>query len=500
MISPELFTRIRRLFFAEHWKVGTIATELNTHPDAVRRAIEADRFVRTGLQVRPSILDPYKGLVAQVLEQHPRLRATRLHEMLRVRGYLGSAVVLRRYVRAVRPRARAEAYLRLETLPGEQGQVDWGNFGKIRVGAAERTLSCFVLVLSYSRALFARFALDQTLESFLRGHLHAFFALGGVPRALLYDNLKSVVLERMGEHIRFHPRILELAAHYHFAPKPCAPYRGNEKGKVERQIHYLRHSFFAARSFRDVADLNSQLARWIDEVALARKLPDGRTVRDALDDERPQLLPLPEHPLESDLLLPVASGKTPYVRFDRNDYSIPHELVKKPLTLAASESLVRILDGADEVARHGRSYDRHKTIEDPAHLAALAREKRAAGELRGRDLLRQACPNAECLIEALARRGEPLAGHTHRLLRLLDRHGARDLDAAIAEALERRAVGSASVAHILDQLTRRRGLPPPLDPFLPDDPRARHLPVAPHSPAPYDALAGTDDETPEKTK
>jgi transposase len=498
MISPELFARIRRLFFAEHWKIGTIVSELGVHPDAVRRAIEADRFVRTGLQVRPSVLDPYKGFVTQILEQHPRLRATRLHEMLRMRGYVGSAVVVRRYLRTVRPRARAEAYLRLETLPGEQGQVDWGNFGKIRIGSAERTLSCFVLVLSCSRALFARFALDQTLESFLRGHLHAFSAIGGVPRALLYDNLKSVVLERMGEHIRFHPRILDLAAHYHFAPKPCAPYRGNEKGKVERQIQYLRHSFFAARSFRDVADLNHQLARWIDEVALSRKLPDGRTVRDALDDERRHLLPLPEHSLESDLLLPVASGKTPYVRFDRNDYSIPHDLVKKPLTLVASEDLVRILDGANEVARHERSYDSRKTIEDPAHLAALAREKRAARELRGRDLLRQACPNAERLIEALAQRGEPLAGHTLRLLRLLDRHGARDLDRAIADALERGAVGSASVAHILDQLLRQRGLPPPLDPFLPDDPRARDLPLAPHSLAPYDALAGGG--LPERTK
>jgi transposase len=500
MISPELFARIRRLFFAEHWKVGTIAAELAVHPDTVKRAIEAERFVRTGLQVRSSILDPYKGFIAEVLEKHPRLRATRLHEMLRLRGYPGSVVVVRRYLRTVRPRARAEAYLRLETLPGEQGQVDWGNFGRIRIGRAERTLSCFALVLSYSRALFARFALDQTLESFLRGHLHAFSALGGVPRALLYDNLKSVVLERVGEHIRFHPRILELAAHYHFAPKPCAPYRGNEKGKIERQIHYLRHSFFAARTFRDVADLNAQLARWIDEVALARKLPDGRTVRDTLDDERPHLLPLPEHPLESDLLTSVASGKTPYVRFDGNDYSIPHQLVRKPLTLVASEDLVRILDGPDQVARHARSYDRRKVIEDPAHLAALAREKRAASELRGRDLLRQACPNAERLIAALASRGEPLAGHTHRLLRLLDRHGARDLDAAIGEALARGAVGSASVAHILDQLVRRRGLPPPIDPFLPDDPRARDLHAKPHSLAPYDALAADDEETPEESR
>ena len=165
-----------------------------------------------------------------------------------------------------------EAFLRLTTMPGEQAQVDWGHFGKIQIGSAKRALSCFVLVLSWSRAMYARFALDQTLESFLRGHVLAFEALG-VPREILYDNLKSVVLERVGDHIRFHPRILELAGHYHFAPKPCAPYRGNEKGKVERQIQYLRHSFFAARRFSSVDDLNMQLARWIS--AEDKKAFDG---------------------------------------------------------------------------------------------------------------------------------------------------------------------------------------------------------------------------------
>src|SRR5437899_8755646 len=219
--------------------------------------------------------------------------------MLRERGFAGSAVQVRRYVRTIRPAARAEAYLRLETLPGEQAQVDWGNFGAFPVGGARRILSCFVLVLSWSRAVYARFALDQTLESFLRGHVEAFTALGGVPRTLLYDNLKSVVLERVGDHIRFHPRLLELAGHYHFAPQPCAPYRGNEKGKVERMIQYLRHSFFAARRFTTLADLNAQLARWITETAHARPVPGdaaGRRVAEALDEEQPRLPPPPPHP------------------------------------------------------------------------------------------------------------------------------------------------------------------------------------------------------------
>src|SRR5512145_651198 len=152
--------------------------------------------------------------------------------MLRDRGYPGSAVQVRRYVRTVRPVAGAEAYFRLDPLIAEQGQVDWGNFGALPVGGGRRLLSCFVLVLSWSRAVYARFALDQTLESFLRGHVEAFAALGGVPRTILYDNLKSVVLDRVGDHIRFHPRVLELAGHYHYAPQPCAPYRANEKAQA----------------------------------------------------------------------------------------------------------------------------------------------------------------------------------------------------------------------------------------------------------------------------
>ena len=235
------------------------------HHDTVRLAVEADRFAKTGTQIRPTLLDPYKGLVGKILEDHPKLRATRIFEMVKARGYLGSVVQVRRYVCGVRPSSR-EAFLRLETMPGEQAQVDWGHFGKIRIGSATRVLSCFVIVLSWSRAIYARFALDQTLESFMRGHILGFAALGGVPREILYDNLKSVVLERAGDHIRFHPR-LDLAGHYHFAPKPCAPYRGNEKGKVERQIQYLRHSFFAARRFSTVDDLNRQLARWIADIA-----------------------------------------------------------------------------------------------------------------------------------------------------------------------------------------------------------------------------------------
>ena len=275
------------------------------------------------------------------------------------------------------------------------------------------------------------------------------------------------------------------------------PHQPAGKGKVERTIQYLRHSFFAARRFTSLADLNAQLARWITETAHGRPVPGdaaGRRVAEALDEERPRLLPLPAHPFPCDLLRSVTSGKTPYLRFDGNDYSIPHGLVHKPLTLVADEHTVRVLDGTAEVARHRRSYDRRQVIEDAAHIAALAAAKRAAHELRGRDLLRSACPHAAALLDLLAMRGEPLAAHTRRLLQLRARYGAAELDTAIAEVLGRGAASAAAVAHVLDQRTRARGLPPPLATVLPDDPRLRDVQLTPHALTPYDALCAPEDD------
>jgi transposase len=497
MISTEQRTLIRRLFFAEHWKIGTIAAELGVHHDTVELAIEPKRFVNVKYRATVSALDVYKTFVRATLEQHPKLRSTRLFEMIQARGYAGSVYQLRRYVGAVRPVSRHEAFFRLTALPGEQAQVDWAAFGKITIGKIARALSCFVMVLSWSRATYARFVLDQTLESFVRCHVRAFETFGGVPRTILYDNLKSAVLERQGDLIRFHPRLLDLAGHYHFAPKPVAPGRGNEKPRVERRIRDLREAFFAARVFHTVEELNKQLEEWIVRVAHARPVPgnlDGHTVAAALEEERSHLLPLPEHALAGDLVRPVASGKTPYIRFDGNDYSIPHTLVRKPLTLVASDTLIRILDGQSEITRHERCWDRGQQLEDQSHLDALAREKRKARDHRGRNRLVAGCPSAHAFLGEIALHGGHLGGTTSRLLHLLDQHGAHELDYAIAEAHRRGAFAAHSVAHILDQRRRARGEPVPVDIVLPDDPRVRDLVVKPHSLDRYDRLGDTEED------
>jgi hypothetical protein len=395
-------------------------------------------------------------------------------------------------VRPLRPRPLSEAYLRLRPLPGEQAQVDWGSFG----AWGERRLSCFVMVLSWSRALHALFTLDQSMESFLRGHRAAFEFFGGVPRQVLYDNLKSAVLERRGEAIRFHPRLLDLCGHYHFAPRPVAPARGNEKGRVERQIQYLRSSFFAARRFRDIDDLNAQFRQWRDEIAHQRRQPveaEGR-VADAFERERAFLLPLPAHPFAAQTVVVLRSGKTPHLRFDRNCYSIPPRLVRQPLTLIAEVDTVRILDGQQEVARHRRSWGVRQVVENPAHLAEVVDTKRRARELKGRDRLRAAVPDSERLFLELARRGESLGRHAARLFALLDEYGADELRAAVAIAIARDAWSAGAIAHILEQRHRANRQPPRIPVDLPADPRVRDLRLTPHNLGDYDALLD-DDET-----
>ena len=494
MISEAQRAEIRRLFYAEHWRIGTIASELGLHADTVRAALETARFnVRT--LVRPSALDPYVPFLRATLEQYPRLRATRLHEMIAARGYAGSVTQTRRLVGRLRPRPPAEAYLRLHTLPGEQAQVDWGHFGNLSVGQARRPLSAFVMVLSWSRAIHALFTLDQTLESFLRGHVEAFRYFQGSARTLLYDNLKSAVLARHGPAIQFHPRLLELAGHYHFLPRPCAVGRGNEKGRVERQIRFLRDRFFAARCFRDVDDLNAQFLRWRDDWAHARPHPDDphKTVGKALGEERPRLLALPEHPFECHRILARSSGKTPYLRFDTNDYSIPPELLRKPLTLVATPDAVRILDGETEVAQHPRSYDRRQCIEDPRHLEALVAFKQAARAPTRTGRLRAALAHAEVFLEEIVQRGLSLPDATRQLVRLLDDYGAEATDAALAETLRRGTPTPASVALWLEQRQRAQRRLPKLPLELPARTDVRGLHVTPHDLETYDALSRLDD-------
>ena len=259
---PDIEAQILRYYHAEKWTIGTIADQLHVHHSVVRRVLAQAGLPGLGPPCASRRSIAYLPFIHQTLETFPTLTASRLYGMVRERGYSGRPDHFRHLIACHRPRPKAEAYLRLRSLPGEQAQVDWGHFGHLEIGRARRPLMAFVMVLSHSRQIFLRFFPDARMESFLRGHAAAFDAWGGVPRVLLYDNLKSVVLERRGDAIRFHPTLLGFAGQYRYEPRPVAIARGNEKGRVERAIRYVRDGFFAARTFKDLDDLNAQADAW----------------------------------------------------------------------------------------------------------------------------------------------------------------------------------------------------------------------------------------------
>ena len=489
MIRRELEVEILRLHHAERWSIGTIAAQLHIHHGTVRRVLNQAGVLLPATEPRPSMVDSYKGFIVQTLTQFPTLRSSRLYAMARERGYRGSADHFRHRVALLRPRPTAEAYLRLRTLPGEQAQCDWAHFGTLKIGRAERPLMAFVMVLSYSRMIFLRFYLGAAMSEFIRGHVDGFAQLG-VARIVLYDNLKSAVLERVGDAIHFHPTLLELAAHYHFQPRPVAVARGNEKGRVERAIRFARDAFFAAREFRDLDDLNAQAKTWCEGPAAERPGPEDRqrSVRDLWVEEQSHLLALPENPFPSEQRLEIPIHKTPYARFDLNDHSVPHTHVWRTVTVLATQHTVRILDGLEVIASHPRSYDSGAQVEIAAHIQALVDQKHAARGHRAQDRLHYAAPSAKTLFLRAAQRGAHLGSLTRGLVELLDSHGAEALEAAIVAALAEDAAHLAAVRHFADLHAHARGLPPPVAVRLPGGSKIGAVSVRPHALGDYEHL------------
>ena len=487
-ISADLEAKILRYHHVEKWRVGTIARQLGIHHATVDRVLSQAGLPKAQRPYRASMIDPYQAFIMDTLRQYPTLTASRLYGMVRERGYQGGEDHFRHLIAHVRPQPVAEAYHRLRTLPGEQSQVDWAHFGHLSIGRARRPLMAFVMVLSWSRQIFLRFYPDQSMASFLRGHVAAFQAFNGLSRVLLYDNLKTAVLERSGDAIRFHPTLLELAAHYRFEPRPVAIARGNEKGRVERAIKYIRSAFFAARKWHDLDDLNAQADAWCAGQSADRPCPEDRTmsVRQAFELEQPQLLTLPDNPYATEERLAVSIGKTPYARFDLNDYSVPYTRVRKTLTVLATSHQLRLLDGTEEVARHARCYGKGEQIEDPAHIEALTEYKRKARHHRSQDRLAQAAPASRELLVLAAEHGANLGSITASLLRLLDHYGASELEAAIRDALRQQVPHPNAVRMSLEKHRDERDQPPPLPITLPDKPEVRDIAVRPHDLKNYD--------------
>jgi len=491
-IDKSVEAKILRYHFVEKWRTGTIATQLGIHHSVVDRVLSHAGLPKIERSRRPSIIDPFLPFIIETLNEFPTLTAVRLYEMARQRGFTGGPSQFRQRISELRPRKLPEAYLRLKMLPGEQAQVDWGHFGHIQIGNAKRPLMAFVMVLSWSRQIFLQFYLNQQMENFLRGHVAAFEAWKGLPKVLLYDNLKSAVLERQGQAIRFNPTLLELASHYHFEPRAAAPARGNEKGRVERAIRYIRDNFFAGRHFQSLDDLNSQATDWCQGISADRRCPEDTdlTVREAFLQEQSSLIALADNPFDTREHNPVKAQKTPYIRFDLNDYSIPYQYVQKVLTVNACLKTVRIIDGDDLIAAHPRNFSKGEQIENEQHISALWLAKTHAKDHRGQNRLAQASSYSQDFLQQAIERGHLLKSMVNQLNQLLDDYGSSELHLALGEAIKKQSAYPAAVQQILEQRREHRQQPPPIAVPVPE--KVKHYQVKAAKLSDYDKLGKED--------
>lgn len=487
-VPADVEAEIRRLHMAEDWPVGTVADQLGVHHDVVERVLgrQAEPDVS---DVQPLLIAPFTDFIAETLKEYPRLRAVRIFDMIVKRGYLGSQRTVRRYVAEVRPRPQREAYLRVAPLIGEQAQIDWAHVGKVDVPGGRRDLWLFVIVLAWSRAQWGEFVFDLTAQSLVRSLGRAAQYFGGTCRQWLFDNPKSVVLERFGQAVRFHPLLLDLAGRFNTQLRVCAVRKANQKGRVERAIRWWRQRFLEGRVIRNVEQGNRELHEFVTTTVLDRPHPTiaGKTVRQCFAEEKAVLLRLPDTPPPTEQVMPVAVDKTAFARFDTNSYSVPPEYASSALTLAASDQHVRLLDATGaRIAEHPRNWGRRQTIEAPEHREALLAQKRGAQESKGRDRLRAAVPQIDTLIERWVQASCNIGSMTARAIKLLDLYGADLFAAAVTEVLTRGTWDIGAIAHVCEQHRIAAARPVPLPINI-----GAHVPdrdVIPHPLESYDVL------------
>ena len=470
-MNAELWAEIRRLYRIEHRRVAHIARQLRIDPKTVRKALACERVpVVVRLRKSPTFLAPYTGYLQERLKVYPHLPATVIYQELQKQGYLGSLRILQDHLKGIR-RQTKEVFLRIETPPGEQGQCDWANCGTVKIGRVLRKLSAFVMVLSYSRLLYVEFTLSQCLEDFIQCHLNAFQFFGGVPKKILYDNLKAVVLSRLGADIRFNPAFMEFAGVYGFQPVPCNIRRGNEKGKVENGIYYLRVSFLAGRVLR-WPEVNAEVQAWLEDTANIRKhRTTGERPVDLWESEKPFLIPLPTRPFDATITRALRSSHQALVRFEGNFYSVPHAYAYKTLILKATPTHVRLLSDTTEVALHFRSFDRGVVVENPQHYEGILSTKRKHFGLILTKRFRELGALANTFMEGLLRTESRPAQHLQKILNLISTYGREEVLSALEHAASCNVYGASYVKSILLQRRAARGLteiPPIHIPQRPD--------------------------------
>lgn len=454
MIDYHQFCHIKDLHDHQGLKVAQIAPTLGLDPRTVAYWLRQERFRPRKSSPRASKLDPFKPQIVQMLEKYP-YSAAQVFQRLREHGFEGGYSLVKAYVRSVRPK-RQPAFLKLAFAPGECAQADWGSFGSVRVGQTSRRLSFFVMVLCYSRLMYVEFTLSQTMEHFLACHQHAFERFGGVPQTIMVDNLKSAVLGRpLGQAPVLNPKYAAFAKHYGFRIVPCNVGKGNEKGRVENGVGYVKKNFLAGLDIADFSMLAPAAQHWLDTVANVRL--HGETRKSPVElwqSEKPHLSPLPLHPFDIATVSQVRASRQFRITLDTNRYSVPAHLAGQVLTLKTYPDRLCLYQDDKLVARHPRSYDRQGDFEDPDHPKPLLEQRRKARDHQLFMRFLALSPQAELYYRQLEQRRLSPHHHVRKIVALSDIYGHQAVARAMADALEYGAFAADYIANLLEQRAR----------------------------------------------
>ena len=331
----------------------------------------------------------------------------------------------------------------------------------VPVGSTQRKLSFFVMVLCYSRMMYLEFTVSQSMEHFLGCHQNAIEFFNSAPQSIMVDNLKSAVLKRLiGQAPVFNPRYLDFAHHHGFKIKPCAVGRGNEKGRVENAVGYIKRNFLAGLDIPDFSALNPAALDWLRNVANVRL--HGATRKKPVElfrKEEAALRPLPAMPYEVASISQVRASNRFRVRLDSNRYSVPAQYAGQPLTLKAYPDRLCLYHDGQLIAQHPRSYDRHQDFEHPDHPKELLRQRRKARQQRLLMEFLKLSPKAEAYYQQLSQRRMNPRHHIRQIVALSEIYGSDKVSRAIEDAFHFQAFSCDYIANILEQ--RERILPEP---------------------------------------
>lgn len=458
MISYPVYCQLRALHEEQKLTPGQIAEKLQLDPKTIRYWLKR-QYHQHKRPNRSSKLDAHKPRIKAWLEQHP-LTAQQVYQRLRAEEVPVGYTIVRDYVRLVRPKP-FQAFLTLNFCPGECLQVDWGSWGFIQVGSTRRRLSFFVAVLCYSRMLYLEFSLGQSQEHFLQCHQNAFAFFGGVPESVMVDNCKTAVLSHPhGQPAQLNPRYLDFANHYGFKIRACNPRKGNEKGRVENGVKYIKENFLRGLELPPWAALNPAARHWLDTIASPRiHRQTHKTPLELFELEKTKLKPVSVLPYDTALVRAIQVNSRFRVVLDTNHYSVPAHWAGTTLTTRIYADRLALYHENEPVAEHARSYDRHQDFEHPDHAQPLLAQRRKAREQQLLTRFLSLSPQAPEYYAQLQQRRFNARHHIQKILALLEVYGEEKVTRALLDAHEYQAYSCEYITNILEQ--RARKLPEP---------------------------------------